>query len=235
VREIREGGTTDIDHMLRRLVLRSRNILFAQLLRPPLVLLILLEFGALTDHALLLFNRKWPEPVRLPRASERAQAKGGGGDAHKVHHGHAPALRERLAADLLPVERLVVAVVVFLLLFLVFVRPATRAVLRPRLAATSAHEGDQLGHEIVDVERPRARFHSARFGRVHVGRGHEERRVERRFLWRGHLEMDVIREDGMQRRGCGENTHTLVEERIGQLYFFEQLLCRVFVGIDLVA
>ena len=46
--------------------------------------------------------------------------------------------------------------------------------------------------------------------------------------------MDVIRER-IARRGCGENTHTLVEERIRQLYFFEQLLCRVFVGIDLVA
>ena len=32
-----------------------------------------------------------------------------------------------------------------------------------------------------------------------------------------------------------ENIHTLVEEGIGQLYFFEQLLCRVFIGIDLVA
>ncbi|KAH9015364.1 hypothetical protein EDB84DRAFT_1634595 [Lactarius hengduanensis] len=31
----------------------------------------------------------------------------------------------------------------------------------PSLAAVSAHEGDQLGHEIVDVERACARFHRA--------------------------------------------------------------------------
>src|SRR6266702_623791 len=201
--------------MLRRLVLRSRNVFFAQLLRPPLVLLVLLEFGTLADDALLLFNRKWPEPVRLPRASgqkPRARARANKiqkGHAHKVHHGHAPALCERLAADLLPVEWLVVAVVV-LFLFLVFVGPSARAVLRPCLAAASAHEGDQLGHEIVDVERAGARFHRARFGCVHVGRRHEEGRVERRFLWRGHLEMDLSkknrRDECWGRRGsvCGK-------------------------------
>jgi hypothetical protein len=125
-------------------------------------------------------------PSRIRTHAHQQVNKKGGWHAHKVHHGHAPALRERLAADLLPVQRLVVTVVVFFFLLLVFVRPAARAVLRSSLAAASAHEGDQLGHEIVDVERARASFHRARFGRMHVRCGHEERRVERRFLRRGH-------------------------------------------------
>jgi hypothetical protein len=58
-------------------------------------------------------------------------------------------------------------------------------VLGPRAAtAPPAHKGDQLGDEVVNVKGTRAGFHRARFGRVHVGRGQEEGRVERRFLWR---------------------------------------------------
>jgi hypothetical protein len=43
--------------MFRRLVLGPRDVFFAELLRPSLVRLVLLEFGALAHHALFLFNR----------------------------------------------------------------------------------------------------------------------------------------------------------------------------------
>jgi hypothetical protein len=105
-------------------------------------------------------------------------------NAHKVHDGHAPAFREGFAPYALPVQWLVVVVVViFLLIFVVLVGggtvfPGTGAATPP------AHERDQLGDEIVNVEGARARFHRARLGRVHVGRRDEEGRVERRFLWR---------------------------------------------------
>ena len=75
-------GMTDIDHMLRRLVLRSRNVFFAQLLRPPLVCLVLLEFSTLADDALLLFDRKWPEPVcHIRKEASLSRAREGGGEA----------------------------------------------------------------------------------------------------------------------------------------------------------
>lgn len=44
--------------MLRRLILRPRNVFLAQLLRAPLVLLVLLEFGAFAHHAFFLFDRE---------------------------------------------------------------------------------------------------------------------------------------------------------------------------------
>jgi hypothetical protein len=43
--------------MFRRFVLGPRNVLFAELLRPSLVVLVLLEFGTLAHRALFLFHR----------------------------------------------------------------------------------------------------------------------------------------------------------------------------------
>jgi hypothetical protein len=206
---------TDVDHMLRRLVLGSRNVFFAQFLWSSLVRLVLLESRALAHHALFLFNRERPEPVtRLPEQliralrnmtfhnmqNARARARShthtrvvvvvvvmGYGikerDVHKVHDGHAPALREGSAPDALPIQRLVLVV------FLVFIVLVLLAVGGTLFTGTSAatpptHERDQLGDEIVNVEGASTRFHRARLGRVHVGRRHEEGRVERRFLWR---------------------------------------------------
>jgi hypothetical protein len=110
-------------------------------------------------------------------------------NAHKVHDGHTPALREGLAPDALPVQWLVVVVVVIVIFQAVCAAAVGRTVFSASAsgagAATSAaHERDELGDEIVNVEGARARFHRARLGRVHVGRRHEEGRVERRFLWR---------------------------------------------------
>lgn len=64
---------TDVEHMLRRLVLGSRDVFFAQFLWPSLVRLVLLESRALAHHALFLFDRERPEPVtRLPEQLIRA-------------------------------------------------------------------------------------------------------------------------------------------------------------------
>lgn len=190
--------------MFRRLVLGPRDVFFAELLRPPLVRLVLLEFSALAHHALFLFNRERPEPVarltqnqntsepaRRERETRRSETgregMEGDGDAHEIHDGHAPALREGLAADALPVERLVVFVV-FLIVLVVLVGAGLFVLGGPVLraycpaGAPPAHEGDQLGDEVVDVEGAGAGFHRACFGGVHVGRGQEEGRVERRLL-----------------------------------------------------
>ena len=68
-------GRTDVDHMLRRLVLGSRNVLFAQFLWPLLVRLVLLELRAFAHHALFLFDRERPEPVtRLPPIKRHIRA-----------------------------------------------------------------------------------------------------------------------------------------------------------------
>jgi hypothetical protein len=64
---MKEWKCTDVDDVLGRLVLRSRNVFFAQLLRPPLVRRVLLEFGTFAYHALFLFDSERSEPVkRLP-------------------------------------------------------------------------------------------------------------------------------------------------------------------------
>lgn len=134
---------------------------------------------------------------RFTRCKTRARAlalaythAGGGGitglrkeDVHKVHDGHAAALREGSAPDALPIQRLVL---VLFLVFVVLVLLAVGGTFFPGTGAATppTHERDQLGDEIVNVEGARARFHRAGLGRVHVGRRHEEGRVERRFLWR---------------------------------------------------
>lgn len=271
---VEEGKRTDVDNVLRRLVLGSRNVFFAQLLWPSLVRLVLLEFGTFAQHALFLFNSEWPKPVeRLPanirvlhtllthtrrekKVAHAEQARGGGvwrekeSNAHKVHDGHTPALREGLAPDALPVQWLVVVVIVIIVFQAVCAAAVGRTVLSASgtgAATSSAHERDELGDEIVNVEGARACFHRARFGRVHVGRRHEEGRVQRRFLWRRHWKrtgMESGAEGGRARsskrlwtrRGkrTGGQVGTLIEERVGQLHFFEQLLGRVFTDVQLV-
>ena len=112
------------------------------------------------------------------------------GDAHEIHDRHPPALCQGLAADPLPVERLVVFVFPLFIVVVVVVGVSLFALGKTVFwtascpaGAPPTHEGDQLGDKVVDVEGARAGFHRARFGGVHVGRGQEEGRVERRFLW----------------------------------------------------
>jgi hypothetical protein len=84
---------------------------------------------------------------------------------------------------------LVVIVIVVILFPIVVILAPTRMILRTRAATTApTHKGDQLGDEIVNVKRACARFHRARFGGVHVGRGDQKGRIERRFLWRRYWE-----------------------------------------------
>jgi hypothetical protein len=105
-------------------------------------------------------------------------------NAHEIHDGHAQALRESFAADPFPVEWLVVLVVLLIVIVVLFALGSRMLpVLWLSAASPPTHKGDQLGDEIVNVEGARAGFHRARFGGVHVGRGQEKGRVERRFLW----------------------------------------------------
>ena len=101
---------------------------------------------------------------RVPPLSPLHEREGKRGYVHEVHYGYPSALREHAAADAGVVERLPAVVLL---------------VVRVELcgdgdALCPAHEVDEAGDKVVDVECACTSLHCAGLRLTHLGHGHEE-------------------------------------------------------------
>ena len=132
---------------------------------------------------------------------------------HEVHDGYPAALREHPAADARVVEGLPGVVLLVVRLKVCGYCDALGA----------AHEADEAGDEVIDVERARAGLHRAGLGLAHLGHGHEKVGVQGRFCCALDCACNL-----RTRRGVVGGRRTLVEERVRLFDLFYQLLrCEV--------